>query len=51
MRALKYKLEDGTVVNTWAQAKESGQKYKEIFEPISLEEEFKKEQKKKVKEK
>ena len=49
MRALKYKLEDGTVVSTWAQAKESGQKYKEIFEPIDLEEEFKK-QTEKVKE-
>ena len=47
MRALKYKLEDGTVVTTWAEAKESGQKYKEFFETINIEEEFKKEQKKK----
>lgn len=50
MRALKYRLADGTVVTTWAEAKASGQKYTEFFEPIDLEEEFKKQTEKKVKE-
>ena len=47
MRALKYRLADGTVVNTWAEAKESKQEYKEIFEAIDLDEEFKKQVEKK----
>jgi len=46
MRALKYRLADGTVVNTWAEAKASGQKYKEIFEKYDLDKELKKEVKK-----
>ena len=31
MRALRYKLEDGTIVNTLAEAKASGQKFVEIM--------------------
>lgn len=46
MRVLHYKLTDGTVVKTWAEAKETGQSYIEFFEPINLDEEFKKEVKK-----
>lgn len=42
MRALKYKLADGTIVNTLAEAKASGQKYKEIFEKYDLDVENKK---------
>ena len=34
MRALKYKLENGTVVNLMSQAKASGQKYKVLLEEI-----------------
>ena len=34
MRALKYKLENGTVVNSMPQAKASGQKYKVFLEEI-----------------
>ena len=34
MRALKYRLENGTVVNSMAQAKASGQKYKVFLEEI-----------------
>ena len=34
MRALKYKLEDGTVVNSMSQAKASGQKYEVFLEEI-----------------
>ena len=34
MRALKYKLENGTVVNLMSQAKASGQKYEVLLEEI-----------------
>ena len=34
MRALKYKLENGTVVNLMSQAKASGQKYEVFLEEI-----------------
>ena len=34
MRALKYKLENGTVVNSMSQANASGQKYEVFFEEI-----------------
>ncbi len=34
MRALKYRLADGTVVNTMAEAKASGQHYETFMEPI-----------------
>ena len=34
MRALKYRLEDGTVVNLMSQAKASGQKYEVLLEEI-----------------
>ena len=34
MRALKYRLENGTVVNLMSQAKASGQKYEVFFEEI-----------------
>ena len=34
MRALKYKLENGTVVNLMSQAKASGQKYEILLEEI-----------------
>ena len=34
MRALKYKLENGTVVNSMSQAKASGQKYEAFLEEI-----------------
>ena len=34
MRALKYRLENGTVVNSISQAKASGQKYEVFFEEI-----------------
>ena len=34
MRALKYKLADGTIVNTMSQAKTSGQKYEVFFEEV-----------------
>ena len=34
MRALKYRLENGTVVNLMSQAKASGQKYEVILEEI-----------------
>ena len=34
MRALKYRLENGTVVNSMAPAKASGQKYKVFLEEI-----------------
>ena len=34
MRALKYRLENGTVVNSMAQAKASGQKYEAFLEEI-----------------
>ena len=34
MRALKYRLENGTVVNSMLQAKASGQKYEVFFEEI-----------------
>ena len=34
MRALKYRLENGTVVNSMSQAKASGQKYEVFLERI-----------------
>ena len=34
MRALKYRLENGTVVNSMSQAKASGQKYEILLEEI-----------------
>ena len=34
MRALKYRLENGTVVNSMSQAKASGQKYEVLLEEI-----------------
>ena len=34
MRALKYRLENGTVVNLMSQAKASGQKYEVLLEEI-----------------
>ena len=34
MRALKYRLENGTVVNSMSQAKASGQKYEVFVEEI-----------------
>ena len=34
MRALKYRLENGTVVNSMSQANASGQKYKVFFEEV-----------------
>ena len=34
MRALKYRLENGTVVNSMSQAKASGQKYKPFAEKV-----------------
>ena len=34
MRALKYKLENGTVVNSMSQANASGQKYEVFFEEV-----------------
>ena len=34
MRALKYRLENGTVVNSMSQAKASGQKYEAFLEEI-----------------
>ena len=34
MRALKYRLENGTVVNSMSQAKASGQKYEVYLERI-----------------
>lgn len=34
MRALKYRLENGTVVNSMSQANASGQKYEVFFEEI-----------------
>ena len=34
MRTLKYRLENGTVVNSMLQAKASGQKYEVFFEEI-----------------
>ena len=34
MRALKYKLADGTIVNTMSQAKASGQEYEVFLEEI-----------------
>lgn len=34
MRALKYRLENGTIVNSMAQAKASSQKYKVFLEEI-----------------
>ena len=34
MRALKYRLENGTIVNSMSQAEASGQKYKVILEEI-----------------
>ena len=34
MRALKYRLENGTVVNSMSQAKASGQKYEVFLEEI-----------------
>ena len=34
MRALKYRLENGTVVNLMSQAKASGQKYEVILEEV-----------------
>ena len=34
MRALKYRLENGTVVNSMSQAEASGQKYKVFFEEV-----------------
>ena len=34
MRALKYKLEDGTIVNTMSQAKASGQEYEVFMEAV-----------------
>ena len=34
MRALKYRLENGTVVNSMSQAEASGQKYKIFFEEV-----------------
>ena len=34
MRTLKYKLENGTVVNLMSQAKASGQKYEVILEEV-----------------
>ena len=34
MRALKYKLENGTIVNSMSQAKASGQKYEVFLEEI-----------------
>ena len=34
MRALKYRLENGTVVNSMSQAKASGQKYEVFLEKI-----------------
>lgn len=34
MRALKYRLENGTVVNSMSQAKVSGQKYEVFLERI-----------------
>ena len=34
MRALKYRLENGTVVNSMSQANASGQKYEVFFEEV-----------------
>ena len=34
MRALKYKLADGTIVNTMSQAKASGQEYEVFMEEV-----------------
>ena len=34
MRALKYRLENGTVVNSMSQAKASGQKYEPFMEKV-----------------
>ena len=34
MRALKYRLENGTVVNSMSQAKASGQKYEAFLEEV-----------------
>lgn len=34
MRALRYKLENGTVVNSMSQAKASGQKYEPFVEKV-----------------
>lgn len=34
MRALKYRLENGTVVNSMSQAKASGQKYEAFAEKV-----------------
>ena len=34
MRALKYRLENGTVVNSMSQANTSGQKYEVFFEEV-----------------
>ena len=34
MRALKYRLENGTIVNSMSQAKASGQKYEVFLEEI-----------------
>ena len=34
MRALKYRLENGAIVNSMSQAEASGQKYKVFFEEV-----------------
>ena len=34
MRALKYRLENGTIVNSMSQAKASGQKYEPFVEKV-----------------